>query len=382
MLNKIILFVVVVFFSGTALHAQTTIDNSTLPDVGDVIEYRSFANFEDTSDFKATGENLQWTYKYFRYGPNSEDEFTDIKTTELADTFPEANMLLNLAGFTVAADRTDDEINIVGAVLNGFGGFEFNINSNFDEEFKYRVTPFEYGQSFSDQFDVVISFPSDLIPGLDTIQLPLPGVVLDSIRITTISMKEEIADAYGTLNLLGNNFDVLKVKQTDSVQTVLELGISSILGFSWINGSLFLGDALNNFNRKVTTYKFLANGSKASLIEFVDNSFVDSLGVPISDISGRLSVDIVSDVADLDLNTQMIDVYPNPTSDFIRFDKISKKGSFTSDIRIYDALGKLILHQSNVDISQQFDVSTLNQGIYFIKINEKDVSYTGQFYKS
>ena len=130
MTNKLFITLAALFIS-TFAFGQIIIDNSTLPEVGDVIEYRSFTNFEDSTSFKATGENLVWTYKNFNFGPNFTDEFIDITTTDLADSFPSANMLIDLGGFTVAADRTENEINVVGAVIDGFAGFEFNINSVF-----------------------------------------------------------------------------------------------------------------------------------------------------------------------------------------------------------------------------------------------------------
>jgi len=42
------------------LSAQITIDNSTLPEVGDLLIYRSFSNFQDSS-FVENGENLSWS---------------------------------------------------------------------------------------------------------------------------------------------------------------------------------------------------------------------------------------------------------------------------------------------------------------------------------
>ena len=72
-----------------------------------------------------------------------------------------------------------------------------------------------------------------------------------------------------------------------------------------------------------------------------------------------------------DVSLESLQVYPNPASDnvFIKWDKTEQVS-----IRVFDALGKLMLFNKNVNISKSvaLDVSNYEQGIYFIKISNRE----------
>ncbi|MBT3588841.1 MAG: T9SS type A sorting domain-containing protein [Flavobacteriaceae bacterium] len=55
-------------------------------------------------------------------------------------------------------------------------------------------------------------------------------------------------------------------------------------------------------------------------------------------------------------------MYPNPTNGFVHIEGLSK----VTSIKVYDALGRLVLKQRNP--SNQIDVSSLSAGLLFIKI--------------
>lgn len=63
-----------------------------------------------------------------------------------------------------------------------------------------------------------------------------------------------------------------------------------------------------------------------------------------------------------------VQLYPNPTNDKITLN--FNKGT-EADFSVFDLLGKLVIYQSNVLISQShtIDVSKLNNGVYFVRIN-------------
>jgi hypothetical protein len=65
-------------------------------------------------------------------------------------------------------------------------------------------------------------------------------------------------------------------------------------------------------------------------------------------------------------------VYPNPASDFIT---IQLNNTEVSKISIYNILGKEVLSQNEL-IDNRVDVSNLNEGIYFIKIQALEKSIT------
>lgn len=72
-----------------------------------------------------------------------------------------------------------------------------------------------------------------------------------------------------------------------------------------------------------------------------------------------------------DYGLESLQMYPNPAKNnvFIKWDKTERV-----TLRVFDALGKLIFFNKNINISQstEIDVSNYEPGIYFIKINNRD----------
>lgn len=349
------------------LFSQIVIDNTTLPDVGDQIEYRSIIGFEGDNTFKDNGENLTWIYDSFVFGPNNTEDYLDIKTTTLADSFPTANMLVNLSGFDAAALRTNDSIEIIGISLDNLSGFDIAASANFDNSFTYRSTPFAFGDKYDDAFDFNIQFSSDLIPGLDTIPLPIPGAVLDSIRITTKVMRSEEATAYGTLNVLGNSINVLKIEQMDSTNTLVEIGVTFFGNIVWLDATALIGDGLDNLNNNVVTYKFLTNGSKASILEFTENSTTDTLGITTFTTTGRMSAGIISNTTEVDIEDHSYLLYPNPTSRILNIKILSNKnGKEATQVKLYNNTGQYL--QSAQIVGNQILLDELPTGQYMVHI--------------
>lgn len=68
-----------------------------------------------------------------------------------------------------------------------------------------------------------------------------------------------------------------------------------------------------------------------------------------------------------DFDTPNVNLYPNPTTSVMTIENIDLE----SDITIYDTLGRVVLSQKSTDTTiVTMDVSKLNKGIYFVRIND------------
>lgn len=72
-----------------------------------------------------------------------------------------------------------------------------------------------------------------------------------------------------------------------------------------------------------------------------------------------------------------VTVYPNPASDFINIGINSTEASNTK-IELLDFSGKLILKENIIELQHQIDLSSIPQGIYFLRVT----NYLSGFYKS
>tara|TARA_R110000787_G_scaffold136193_6_gene248690 strand:- start:1945 stop:4428 length:2484 start_codon:yes stop_codon:yes gene_type:complete len=75
-----------------------------------------------------------------------------------------------------------------------------------------------------------------------------------------------------------------------------------------------------------------------------------------------------------------VQLYPNPANDKITLN--FNKGT-EADFSIFDLLGKLVIYQPNVSISQShtIDISKLNNGVYFVRINSDAGTITKKLVK-
>ena len=62
-------------------------------------------------------------------------------------------------------------------------------------------------------------------------------------------------------------------------------------------------------------------------------------------------------------------VYPNPASDHIIIGDITN----TVNLEVYDMLGQLVMMRSNVSSGARINIATLNRGIYYIRLGNKEV---------
>lgn len=364
---KVLLIIVNLLFLTILVNAQITIGNNTLPNVGDVLQYTNFVNFGDTSTYKLKGEDLTWNYDNFEFGGTSETAFEEIEGTTLQEEFPEANMIVSLFGFNAAAIRTENNVEILGVDVSNFGGFEVEIDNALEEPFLYIKTPFNYTEKFQDDFRIRGQIGADQIPQLDSLdfELPIPGATLDSIRLTFEYDKSEEADAWGTLNVLGNNYEVLKVEEVVTTEIKIEVGLS-VFGFlTWIDASPFLGGDSDFFGENQnTTYKFISAEEKYSIIEFNENRTVDSLGIETLMVTGRVGAELLSEISE-EVTAQEISISPNPTNNLINIE-----ASFfdIEKVQLFNNNGSLIENFNPELLDRGIDCSRLESGVYYIRL--------------
>lgn len=69
-----------------------------------------------------------------------------------------------------------------------------------------------------------------------------------------------------------------------------------------------------------------------------------------------------------------ISIYPNPTQNILNISNAE-----TSDIQVFDMLGRMILSKENISLHEQLNVSMLTVGTYFIKISKEGNTTTKKF---
>ncbi|WP_196894819.1 zinc-dependent metalloprotease [Aureivirga marina] len=126
-----------------------------------------------------------------------------------------------------------------------------------------------------------------------------------------------------------------------------------------------LSEITENDGSEIITLPNL-NTEKARIkVEAIDNIFFNV---------NKKEFTIDSSLAIEDYNSKQLEIYPNPTSDYLT---ISNKN--ISNIQLYSSLGKLVHQQKNN--FEKIDISKLNVGIYILKVKIGNEFYIKKIFK-
>lgn len=372
------------------LSSQITIESNVLPKVGEELEYRTFAGYEDTLSYAENGENIVWDFNDIQITGTATEIYQDINETLWADTFPDADMIVDFTGFPAVAKRYDDRIAILDIIAEGFGGFGFDAEIQISDEFIVQSTPMTYGTYNEDDLEIVATIDASLLPFLDSIDLSDFGIIgeLESLRITVNTTEIEDVVGWGQVNILNEERAVLKVKEEQISDTKVELGLN-VFGFPlWLDvGEIFGNDpggggpgGLGGFGgmQSFVTYKFLAADSKMSIVEFTENRFQDTLGINMLTVSGRVSGDIIAGTDNLTLEDADYTVFPNPASGHLIIANEDETGESIS-VDIFSMMGQLLQTSKNYVIGDPLTLLSLDNGQYLLRVRRDERVLSSRF---
>jgi len=365
------------------LSGQITVENNTLPEVGDVLEYQVFADFPDTLIYKTSGENMNWVFEGFDVVGSETESYLTSEGTALGDSFPDANMILNFGGFEAAAIRTGNSIEMIGVDGGGLAdGFGIETQVNLDDNFTVAQRPLNFGDRYSDAFDIRITIGSDMLPFLDSLGLPITP---DSLRLSISNELQEEVIGWGQATVFGQTREVLQVRSTFITNTEIEAGSIFLGNIIWLpitdilDGILGgMGGGFGGFGGppENISYRFLSNAATESFVEFDENRIPDSTGVISNlNVSGRISGQIISSTDNIISEGNNYVLFPNPASNtFLLHNQTSVE---FINVNIFNMQGQEVYSKKGHDASENISVGDLPSGSYVVLLN----SDQGSFYK-
>ena len=361
-------------------YGQITVESNTLPEVGDILNYINIIGFEDTTAYRQSGEDVVWTFDNLVAGMEMDEFYVDITTTDLADSFPTAEMLINLGPFVGAATRSTNRLNVVGVSARGFGGFDFDAAVRLSDDYVLRETPLTFGTQNDDDVEVLVTLDASVIPGLDSLDIGLPGGI-DSIRVIVELDRSEEVIGWGTVNIENEEpAEALQVLEVTSSDFSIEVGVDFLGALLWIDVTDVFGMGLGFGGAQTTnTYRFITEDRKRSLIEFSETEVPDAQGNTMLVITGRIGADLITSTEDISFSEANMTLFPNPVSESLIIAGDNNNTSY--QISIWNMQGQLIQQNSSYQLGDQMDVSLLENGYYSIRLSNDDESTVAKFYK-
>jgi hypothetical protein len=200
------------------ISAQITLTTDYFPMAGDTLRF-SVADSASTVgvDLLSPGPDRNWDFGTLVPRFN----FTEpVESTQGDSLFPSADVrirtnVVNLSYYQI----TETSFDLVGVRgrLDIFPDFE--LVTPVSPQRPVRRAPLNYEDTFMTQTANSVVLSPDSLP--QTILILLGDAIsgVDSIRITTISIRDDEIDAYGNLTVNGTAYDVLREKRTETINT-------------------------------------------------------------------------------------------------------------------------------------------------------------------
>ena len=205
---KNIIFHVLISLYISNINAQITITNATFPKVGDTLKTAVVFDFAGNLTMGSTGGPKTWDFNILNVdeGIKQQEIYLNPAVGKDASSFPEATMMLLSDGQEIYLKSSATKLEGLG-----FGGanqfFDAPLVIKYSKRPVLRTAPLEFINTTATTGEFRIDISSNIIP--DSLLAGLPFKP-DSIRIQFSNSIKGLTDAYGSLKLQGNSFDVLR----------------------------------------------------------------------------------------------------------------------------------------------------------------------------
>jgi len=227
-MRNVVLFFAIMLVSVSYLEAQITVENNTLPSVGDTL--RTYIDPNPDVDFDATPvEGGEWFFNNLSAPTIIETIFLDPSAGS-SSSFPSADAVTITPVGTEFYYEFDEngmrELGFFGQ--DPIGGF-LEVDGVYSQALSLRRTPMVHGSDFSQQTGLFFPIPLSLIP--DSLLEGLP-VQPDSLRLNISVQRRDSVDAWGTLEVNQTVFDVLRERRIE----IRRVGVEALLPFvGWLD---------------------------------------------------------------------------------------------------------------------------------------------------
>lgn len=329
--------------------AQITLTNSYFPQAGDTLRSFFAENLPDSIPYGLPGGPQVWDFTFLEAGFLQETVFQPASLGSAFDDFPDSELFTELSGTGQLYYNVEpNKVEYLGYLGPDPAGIGLDLLVPLSEPLRERTAPLGFLSELEEESSVFIPFSFDDIPGnvLDSL-FPIQP---DSLRITINITREELVDAYGTMQIPYASHEVLRLRRDETRETRLEAKI-----FIWLDVTDLI--PANPFLGEITTrtYFFYANDVK----EPVAQVNLD-VGGNVTSVQYRQEeiIDAVSESEEGSLR-----VYPNPTSG-----DLNLESDYPLSFTLYDLPGRPVWTGNG----SQTHIGHLAPGIYWLVVrNEK-----------
>lgn len=346
------------------LPAQITVTSMTFPAVGDTLRYARTFNPPNINFLTPPGGNQFWDFSGLNSDETFEVAYSPANEGQSSGSFPGAETAVIGTTGESYYNITPAKFELLGYAGSDPANFGVQVLAKFAPPLIERRSPMNFFDINQQVADLSLPFSIEDLP--DSLLGNIPGIqFVDSIRVRINYQRLEAVDGWGTLNIPGGQYPVLREKRTEYTTTALD--VHSFLG--WIpvpGGSGGLLDFLGTDTTVV--YRFLSNTEKEEIAIVTANSELNGAESVRYKNNGTTPVFHINAPG-----SASIQAYPNPATEWVRFD-CSNLPPDDYTLKIFSIIGKEIWKNNYTmsgNKSIRLDLNDFKKGTYFYSLEDR-----------
>ena len=358
--------------AASALSAQVELTAAYFPVVGDTLKSDTAdSTYAASLDFSQAGADVFWDFGT----PVSVNERSEaVDALGAADTlFPGATLKIQTTPTTESFYlSTATDFTLVGLQTSFDLLPDLTLTTPVNPGRSTRRAPLRYLDVYMTETSNATVISPDSLPeaARELIGDALDNV--DSLRITTLSSRTDVVDAWGTVKINGNRFDVLREVRTEAIEIRLAVK-TGFLPFIDVTGTIAILDPdLAEFvgPQPITvTYFYWSPGVKEPIVEIAT---LEETGA-VTNVNYKRTERATSTDGP-QFRQARVKVYPNPATELATFEiEGLSRGEY--HLTLTNGLGQRVDQRTFSPLGDQtrvsLDVSRLPQGAYIYSLRNE-----------
>jgi len=316
--------------------SQITITSATFPVAGDTL-YIAFDNAPLGSINPATppGGNQLWDFTALQFSQTNEIVYRPASAGMNTSSFPGADLVVIGQSGETYFNVTANKFEALGYAGDDPAGFNLDVIATFNPAVAERTSPLQFFDITQQSTNLSLAFSTEILP--DSLFQGAPFLP-DSIRVRLNTQRLDVVDGWGTCQIPGGSYPVLRQKRTEYNTTNLDVYISSPFPLGWVDISQFGGGGFSDFlgTDTIITYRFYSGTEKEEIaVATMSNDLAEVESVRFKNMG-------FTDAPDLNApGSANIQAHPNPAIEFVNFN-CSNLPSDDYTLKIFNIVGKVV----------------------------------------
>ena len=314
--------------------AQITVTSATFPVAGDTLMYVIDNDPFNVNPATLPGGNQLWDFTTLQISQTAETVYRSAGAGMNTNSYPGADLVIIGQTGETYFNVTANKFEALGYSGGDPAGLGLNVLAKFSPVVVERFSPLNFFDINSQMTDLSLPFSTDQLP--DSLFQGAPFTP-DSIRVRLNTSRLEVVDGWGTCQIPGGSYPVLRQKRTEYTTTNLDVYLGGFLG--WVDVSQFGGGGFSDFLGTDTTitYRFISGTEKEEIA-------IATMSNDLSTVEAvRYKNNGLSDAAEPgdSPGSANIQAHPNPAVEFVNFNCSNlPRDNYT--LKIYNIVGKVV----------------------------------------